>query len=158
MSFRSYEDVAADVIAELVATGEFKSVTCAAVSSPRQLLEHAANIVRTPKAIVVIGDGGYEQYGAVRRFSVGIAVLAEFRAGTADVAKSVWALVDAAVAPFLPVFASGQAPAAKIIEGVRYEPKNWTPIETSDRSASFVIEIEALDVFTDDTEQEQPVQ
>ena len=150
MGFRSFEDVANDIIAVLTATGAFKSVTSAAASSPRQLLEHAANITQTPKAIVVIGDGGFEEYGAVRRFSVGIAVFADFHVKTADVAKSVWALADAAVAPFLPVFAAGQPPAAKIIEGVEYTPKNWLPLETSDRSASFVIEIEAVDVFTQD--------
>lgn len=148
MGFRSFENIADDVIAELTATGAFKSVTSAAASSPRQLLDHAANITQTPKAIVVIGDGGFGDHGASRTFSVGIAVFAEFRVKTADVAKNVWALADAAAAPFLPVFVEGEAPVTKKINGVEYTPKNWMPLETSDRSASFVIEIEAVDVFT----------
>lgn len=147
MSYRPFEDIADDIIAALEATDTFKSVSKAAVDNYQQLLEHAANIIGIPKAVVCVGSGDWAKYGTVRKFSVAIVVMAKFHKGLESKAESVWTLAEAAAAPFLPVIENGKAPVFPEIEGVKYELKNWAPLETLKTTASFVIELAATEVM-----------
>lgn len=147
MFYRPFEDIADDIIAVLEAKDVFKSVSKAAIDNHRQLLKHAANILGSPKAVVCIGDGKWEKYGMIRKFSVAIIVMAKFQKGLGNKAESVWTLAEAAAEPFLPVIENGKAPVFPEIEGVKYELKDWTPLETVETAASFVIELAATEVM-----------
>ncbi|MDD5698490.1 MAG: hypothetical protein PHH77_07720 [Victivallaceae bacterium] len=150
MPYRPLEDIADDIIAALEATEAFKSVSKAAIDNHAQLLEHAANITGAPKAVVCIGDGRWTKRAMIREFSVAIVVMAKFHKGLESKAESVWTLADAAAAPFLPVTDDELEPVVPVfpeINGVKYELKNWAPLETVKAAASFVIELAATEVM-----------
>jgi hypothetical protein len=147
MPYRPLEDIADDIIAVLKATSIFKSVSKAAIDNHTQLLKHAANMIGSPKAVVCIGDGDWKKYGMIRNFSVAIVVMAKFQVGLANKAESAWSLAEAAAAPFLPVIEEGVAPVFPEFGGVKYELKNWAPLETVDTATSFVIELAATEVM-----------
>ena len=147
MPYRSFEDIADDIIALLEAKNVFRSVSKAAIDNHNQLLDHAANMIGSLKAVVCIGDGDWDEYGMIRNFSVAIVVMAKFRKGIDKKAESVWTLAEAAAAPFLPVVELDKAPVFPEFSGVKYELKNWAPLETVKTTASFVIELAATEVM-----------
>lgn len=147
MPYRPLEDIADDLIAVLKDTNAFKSVSQAAIDNHRQLLKHAANMIGSPKAVICIGAGTWKKYGMIREFSVAIIVMTKFQKGLAKKAESAWALAEIAAAPFLPVIEEDKAPVFPVIEGVKYELKNWAPLETVDTATSFVIELAATEVM-----------
>ena len=151
MAFRQLTDIAADVVAVVEATGKFKSVTWAAINNHKQLMECAANIPTVPKAIVCIGSGKFDKYATLRKFDLAIVVFAKFNTVTKQ-ADAVWTLAEAAAAPFLPQFPVDEngndlPPVFPEINGVKYELQSWAPLETDNRTASFVIELETVEVY-----------
>lgn len=147
MPYRTFENITDDIIAALEAKNVFKSVSKAAVDNYQQLMEHAANTAGTPKAVVCIGAGRYEKYATLRNFSVALVVMAKFRKGVDKKAESVWTLAETAAEPFLPVLEEGKPPVFPEINGVKYELKEWVPLETVKAATSFVIELAATEVM-----------
>ena len=150
MPYRSLEDIADDIIAVLKNTETFKSISKAAIDDHEQLMEHAASILGTPKAVVCIGAGRWNKRAMIREFSVAIVVMAKFRKGLEEKAESVWTLTEAATAPFLPKLEEDMEPIVPVfpeINGVKYELKNWAPLETAKATVSFVIELAATEVM-----------
>lgn len=147
MPYQQLTSIADDVIDELEATAAFKSVTWVALDNYRQLMDYAKTIAVTPKAIVCIGSGNYAQQGMYRKFTIAIVVFANYKRSRSSRADAVWALADAAAGPFIPVVATDAAPVFPVINGVEYELKGWEPLGTDDRTASFVVELEATEII-----------
>lgn len=150
MAFRKLTDIAADVVAQIQATNSFLSVTWAAVNNHQQLMDHASNIIHLPKAIVCIGSGNYDKHALIRRLTLAIVVFAQWNINTKQ-ADAVWTLAEAAAEPFLPQFPQDEdgndlPPVLPEINGVQYELKSWSPLESDNRTAAFVIELNAVEM------------
>lgn len=147
MPYQQLTSIADDVIAKLEATGVFGSVTWVALDNHRQLMEHAKTIAVTPKAVVCIGSGNYHQQAMYRVFTIAIVVFSKFKRSRQRTADAVWTLADAASGPFIPIVETDAPPVFPVINGVKYELKGWEPLETDDRTASFVVELQATEII-----------
>lgn len=147
MPYQQLTSIADDIVTVVEATGEFKSVSWVALDSYDKLMKYAKTIAVTPKAIVVIGSGRYEENALKRKYTVAIVVFAKFRKSRQSKAEAVWSLAEAASAPFIPVVTVDAPPVFPEINGVHYELKGWEPLETDDRTASFVVEIKATEII-----------
>lgn len=144
--YHSFDDIAADLSAVLLATNAFKSVDAAAVSDHKGLLGVISNTRNAPKAFICIGDGEFMIHGLQRTFGVSIVVYSDYKNGESRKADAVWNLVAAACIPFLPVVVPGSSPVFPAINGVEYELQGWTPIATGG-NAAFAVELKALEAL-----------
>lgn len=142
--YHSFTEIADALIAELTPSGAFKEVEAAAVSDHKGLLGVLSNVKSAPRAFVCIGDGEFITHGLQRRLDVAVVIYSAYRAGEARKADSVWALVDAAVKPFLPVVVPGSAPVWPVIGGIEYQLQGWSPLATGG-NAAFVVELSAVE-------------
>lgn len=145
--YRSLNEIAADIVEVLEALNVFKYVEAAAVSNGSQLFKAAANIRLAPAALVCIGEGDFENHGSLRTFSPVIIILADYRSGLSRNSENIWTLTEAAIEPFLPVFQPGTPPVFPEINGIKYELKGWSPVDSDDRTSAFAVELEAVEVF-----------
>ena len=125
--------------------GIFKAVRKAAISNGGQIWVSKDVLNILPAAIVCIGNGAFESFGLVRKPSLLIIIADNFKADTEAKAEGIWPLLDKVFASFVPQVATGEAPEMPVIDGVEYELKNFSPIDSSERIVAFGIEIEGSD-------------
>lgn len=138
MSFRSRSQIAADLKAVLVASGIFKDVRRAAITSYEQLFKIIPEISRLPAAVVCIGSGETDADQMTRTVSPGIVVIDSLVGDQDSRAGDIWDLVDRTEELFLPA-----ANQSMTINGVLYTLKETEPVVLAGSQAAYLITLDA---------------
>lgn len=151
--FKPLYEIADAVKTRLEALNIFEAVSVAAISNGGQiwLAKDLASVL--PAAVVCIGSAGFESSGLVRNKSVLIVVIDEFKVKTDARAAGIWPLVDSVCASFMPQVTPRTAPVLPIIDGVEYELKSFSPVESGERVVAFAIELNAAEAATYEIEE-----
>ena len=124
----------------------FRAVKPAAISSEDQLwaVYDAINVV--PCAIVFYGPAQYEEQALVRKHTVMVCVIDEFRASSSSKSDGVLPLADEVIDFFDPECPEDEKIVFKEIDDIRFEIKNHRPVASPERLTAFAIEIEATEL------------
>jgi hypothetical protein len=146
MMYRSLTDIADDVADAVRATKAFRAVSTASIDSYSQLVEQAKAVKLTPAAIICLGSGRWSDHRLKREFKVAVVVFSAYKRNMERKSDAVWTLAEAAAEPFLPVFEPAALPVWPEINGVEYELLGWQPLSLDEKTASFILEINAVEV------------
>ena len=135
--FKALFELADGVKERLKDLGIFKAVSVAAVSSGGQIWISKDVFNVLPAAIVCIGSADFDSHGLVRNGSVLIILADNFKKDTEAKAGGIWPLIDSVCASFMPQVTPGQLPVMPVIEGVEFELKSFSPIESQGSLVTF---------------------
>jgi len=139
-------------------TGEgllFRAVEQAAISSEDQLWQVYDAITVLPCAIVFYGPAGYEERALIRKPTIMVCVIDQFRAKTSSKSEGVLPLADGVIDFFNPKCPEGGKIIFKEIDGIQFEIKNHQPVASPERVTAFAIEIEATELAAYEIEVEE---
>lgn len=143
--FKPLYEIADGVKQRLEDLAIFKAVSVAAISNGGQIWLAKDVLNKLPCAVVCIGSADFESSGLVSNKSVLVIVVDEFKAGTDAKAEGIWPLVDSVCASFMPQVEEGKVPEMPVIDGVEYELKSFSPIDSAERVVAFGIELTAAE-------------
>jgi hypothetical protein len=148
--FTALATIAETARLRMEALGIFKATHKAAISNSGQIWVNKDILAILPAAVVCMGNGAFESHGLVRNPSMLVIVVDEFKKDTETKAEGIWPLLDAVFESFTPQVEDGNVP---VIEGVEFELKDYSPIESDARVVAFAVLLEGAESAITETEE-----
>ncbi len=144
MSFRTLNDMAADLKAMLEESGKLKEVRMAAITSYEQLQDVIPTLGKLPAAVVCIGFGDFGDTASVKNVQPGILLVDKFESTAEKKALGIWKVLDDIAELFIP---KKGARSAVNMNGVIYLPDSFRPIVCQKTSSAYLLELKTKNSF-----------
>ena len=143
MSFRTINNMAADLQTLVSDADIVKEVHIAAITSYESLYDFIPTLGRVPAAVVCLGIGEFTGDLAARNLDVGILIVDDFAATREAQALSIWTILENVNNLFLPEDGK-YSRAGKVINNVGYLPGAFRPVAVGSKTSAYLLELRTI--------------